>query len=190
MNRPALRALPLSTLVALALSAPLAFGARIDPGSSHAGFTLTTRWGQVLQGRFPDARGDIAELPDGRHRVLLHLATGSVEIIGHGSYTRFTRGSGFFDAAEYPRVEFVSDPYSPALLRSGGPLPGVLFIRGIHHREVFTIAPATCAQPARTCDVVATGQIQRADYGMDRWSFALSGTVGLSLRVRVRDDAP
>ena len=64
MNRHAVRALPLSTLVALALSAPLAFGARIDPGSSHAGFTLTTRWGQVLQGRFPDARGDIAELPD------------------------------------------------------------------------------------------------------------------------------
>lgn len=172
--------------VALALFAALATAAEIDPVASRIGFTLKTRWGQSLQGRFPDARGEIAELDDGRHQVRLQLSTRTVEILDHASYTRLTRGTSFFDAAHYPQMEFISDAYAPELLRSGGALPGVLIIRDIRHREVFTISPAKCAQPARECDVVASGSIHREDYGMDRWNFALSDKVWFSLRVRLR----
>ena len=158
----------------------------IDPVTSKIGFTLTTRWGQSLLGHFPDPRGDITELPDGRHRVHLELATGTVEIVGHPSYTRFTRGSGFFDAADYPRVDFLSDAYDPALLKKGGALTGMLTIRNVRRREMFTISPAACATPARDCDVVATGTIHRGDYGMGHWNVALSDQVRFALRVRVR----
>ena len=48
--------------------------------------------------------------------------------------------------------------------------------------------PATCEQPARECDVVATGTIDRGDYGMGRWNFALSSEVRFNLRVRVRGE--
>lgn len=176
----------LLALVATVLVAEPASATEIDPLASHIGFTLTTRWGQPLQGRFPDARGEVDELGNGRHRVRLQLSTGTVEIVDHTAYTRFTRGSSFFDAGHYPQMEFISDAYPPELLRLGGALPGVLTIRNVRRREVFTISPATCTQPARDCDVVASGSIHRTNYGMDRWDFALSDKVRFLLRVRVR----
>ena len=95
----------------LLLAASLACATELDPVASQIGFTLRTRWGQSLQGRFPDARGEVAELADGRHQVRLQLSTRSVEILGHPSYTRLTRGDGFFDAERYPQVDFVSEAY-------------------------------------------------------------------------------
>lgn len=184
-SSPRFRVWPASVLL---LAAALACATALDPVASKIGFTLKTRWGQVLHGRFPEARGEVAELGDGRHQVRLQLSARSVEILGHPSYTRLTRGEGFFDAERYPQIEFVSDAYTPQLLHSGGALPGVLTIRDVRRREVFTIDPATCAQPARECDVVANGSIRRADFGMDRWTFALSDKVVFSLRVRVRGD--
>ena len=173
-------------LVAALLVAESASAAEIDPVASHIGFTLSTRWGQSLQGRFLDARGEVAELGDGRHQVRLQLSTRTVEIVDHSAYTRYTRSSSFFDAAHYPQMEFTSDAYPSELLHRGGVLPGMLTIRDVHRREVFTISPATCTQPARDCDVVVSGSIHRTDYGMDRWNFALSDKVRFSLRVRVR----
>lgn len=177
------------TACACLLAAGFARAAEIDPAASHIGFRLTTRWGQALQGRFPDTGGVVEALPDGRHRVRLRLSTRSVEIVGHPTYTRMARGYGFFDAIAYPEIEFVSDPYVPGLLRAGGPLPGVLSIRDVRRREVFTIEPAGCEAPARACDVVGTGSIHREDYGLGRWGFALAGKVRFLLRVRVREDA-
>jgi polyisoprenoid-binding protein YceI len=171
---------------AIALLAACALAVEIDPVASQIGFTLHTRWGQALQGSFPDARGTVDELPDGRHQVRLQLSTRTVEILGHPSYTRLTRGSGFFDAERFPRIDFVPDAYPSQLLRSGGELPGMLTIRDVRRREVFTILPASCEHPARECDVIASGSIHRGDFGMDRWNFAVSDRVLFSLRVRVR----
>lgn len=161
----------------------------VDPAASRAGFSLGTRWGQALEGRFPDVRGQVAVLADGRHQVWLALDTRTVEIVDHPGYTRFTRGGGFFDAAEWPQVQFTSEAYAPELLREGGLLGGRLRIRGIERRETFRIEPAACARPGRDCDVVATGRVQRANYGMTRWGFAISPDVVFVLRIRLRGDA-
>lgn len=185
MTRRAARAWLSAAALVVAVSAA---AADIDPATSQIGFTLTTRWGQTLQGRFPQYQGEVVDADAGRHRVRLRLAARAVQILGHPGYTRLTRGGGFFDAARYPLVEFVSDPYLPALLRSGGPLPGTVSIRGIRRREVFVVSPATCAAPARDCAVVASGSIERGDYGMGRWDVALSGRVRFILRVRLRAD--
>lgn len=174
---------PLLALLWMAAAA----AAQIDPAASHFGFLLTTRWGQELQGRFVDARGEVDTLADGRRQVRLRVATGSVEIVGHPAYTRFARGRGFFHAARYPEIEFVSDPYPAQLLRDGGPLPGLLAIRGVQRRAVFLIEPAACAHPAHECDVVGRGSVRRGDFGLGRWGFALADEVRFSLRVRVRD---
>lgn len=182
-------AVAVGVLLGLALAGPLARAADIDPSTSQIGFRLTTRWGQTLQGRFPDSGGVVEELADGRHQVRLRLATRSVEIVGHSAYTRMARGRGFFDASDFPLVEFVSEPYAPELLRHGGPLPGTLSIRDVRRREIFVIEPASCDAPARACDVVGTGTVHRGDYGLDRFGFALADKVRFSLRVRVRSDA-
>jgi len=179
----------LALLLCATLAAFGALAASIDTATSRIGFTLSTRWGQELHGRFPHYQGEIATTADGRHQVRLRLDTADVEIVGHTGYSRLTRGGGFFDAAHYPHIEFVSEAYPPALLRSGGVLRGQLAIRGIARREAFVVQPATCDRPGRDCDVVAIGSIDRSVYGMDRWSFALSREVRFDLRVRVREDA-
>lgn len=170
-----------------ALLSAAALAANIDPAASTIGFTLKTRWGQTLEGRFPRYRGEIATLADGRHQVRLHLSARDVEILGNQTYTRMTRGPGFFDAERYASVVFVSDAYPPALLRDGGPLAGELTIRGRHQREVFTVSPSECARPAIDCDVLAAGSIRRSDYGVDRWGFAISDRIRFSLRVRLQE---
>jgi polyisoprenoid-binding protein YceI len=176
--------------VLLATGVGVAWAAGIDPQASRIGFVLKTRWGQNLQGHFPDPRGEVVALPDGRHQVVLRLSAATVEIAGHPAYTRFSRGIGFFDAAEYPQIEFRSDPYATQLLRHGGALPGQLTIRDVTRREVFTISPAACDAPARGCDVVATGVIRRGNYGMGRWNVAVGDQVRFQLRVRVLGDGP
>lgn len=181
-----------SLLLALAgaARAEAADGAAIDDGASRVGFTLSTRWGQTLEGRFPTLQGRVDDFGDGRRRVRLVLSTRDVEIVGHSGYTRFTRGAGFFDAARWPQVEFLSDPYAPELLRTGGALGGVLRMRGVQHREVFQVLPSKCAMPGRECDVVATGVVDRDDYGMSRWRIAVDDSVRFTLRMRLRPEPP
>ncbi|WP_242112790.1 YceI family protein [Luteimonas aquatica] len=180
----ALRALAVLPCLLGALAAPPATAAAIDTAKSDIGFTLRTRWGQVLEGRFPHYKGEIAVLPDGRQQVRLELSTRDVEIVGNKTYTKLTRGRGFFDAEHFPTIEFVSEPFPARLMREGGALPGALRIRGMRRTETFEVEQAACPKPARECDVIARGSIDRNDYGVDRWRFALSGRVVFRLRVR------
>jgi len=173
---------------AVSLSAP-ASAAEIDPTLSRISFTLKTRWGQALEGRFPDWRGEIVQVSEQRRQVRLRLPTGEVEILGHPRYSRITRGTGFFDADRHPWVEFVSDPYTDELLLEGGLLGGALTIRGVRRREVFTLEPAACKRPTIDCAVVASGVIYRSDFAMDRWGLALSDRVVFDLQIRARPDA-
>lgn len=174
----------------LAWQIEAAHAAEIDAGASRAGFTLHTRWGQPLQGHFPSLRGQVDDLGGGHHRVRLVLLTDDVEIVGHPGYTRFARGSGFFDSRRWSQVEILSDPYDAALLRDGGELGGILRIRGVQRREHFRVEPATCDTPARACDVIAHGSIDRQDYGMDRWRIAVRDDVQFQLRLRLYGAAP
>ena len=178
--------------VAAAIGAqPVAPGLQaLDPVHSRVGFELHTRWGRALQGRFPRFDGEVVVRPDGRRQVRLQLHAASVEILGHPRYTQWARGPGFFDMARHPRIEFVSEPYSEALLHSGGTLAGSLTMLGVERPARFELAPAGCPQPGRDCDVVAHGTIDRTDYGMLGWRIALHDAVRFSLRVRVLGTAP
>lgn len=162
----------------------------IDNTRSQVGFSLKTRWGQTLYGRFPRYTGTVELLPDGRRRTRLTLSARDIEIVGHPTYTGMTRGEGFFEAERFPEVTFVSDPYTIELVHNGGKLGGVLTIRGRPRHKVFTIEPAACDAPGHDCDVVAAGIVRRTDYGVDRWIFAVSDHVRFQLRMRFREEAP
>ncbi|MFT4256240.1 MAG: YceI family protein [Pseudoxanthomonas sp.] len=184
------------SIMLLAVVAAMAGSARagdkllqFDPAHSRFGFELGLRWGQKLQGRFGRYEGQVSELPDGRHQVRLRLFTDGVEIEGHPRYSEWARGPSFFDVVKYQAVEFVSEPYAADLLRRGGKLAGTLTLRGVHRLEVLEVAAADCPRPARDCDVVATGRISRADYGMDDWKLAVADRVTFVLRTRLRENA-
>lgn len=162
--------------------------ATLDP-RSRVGFTLHTRWGQTLHGRFPGVSGRIDREADGRRRVRIVLDAASVDIEGSPRYTRFARGPSFFDVARHATVEFVSDPYPERLLHDGGDLAGELLLHGVRRRERFVIVPSRCDRPGLDCDIVAFGTVQRSRYGIDGWKVALREPVRFALRVRTRGDA-
>ncbi|QSX79945.1 YceI family protein [Lysobacter solisilvae] len=163
---------------------------RLDPAHSRFGFELRTRWGQRVDGNFPRYEGEVIPLPDGRRRVRIRLATGSVEVAGSDRYTRFARSPSFLDAAHHPWVEFTSEPYVGELVRAGGPLRGTLSLRGVSKPETFTLKPSACPRPAHDCDVVAYGRVNRADYGLQTWRWAVQDDVRFTLRVRWLEGAP
>ena len=182
MNRVLLPACAFA-FVALLLAATTVRAAEIDPLRSEVGFSLVTRWGEVVDGRFPVFEGRLTGLADGRQQVRLSLSAAHVEILGNLRHTHLTRGKGFFEAERYPVITFVSDPFDPQLLADGGELPGVLDIRDTSRREAFTLLPSACGRPALDCPVLAAGIIDRADFGMTRWSFAIGRKVRFQLRI-------
>ena len=167
---------------------PAAPAAVIEPSSKFE-FSMVTRWNQVLIGRFPEAEGDVLELPDGRRQVRIRLSTATVEIVDHPRYTRFMRGPRFFDTDRFPDVTFLSDPYDADLLNTGGTLHGRLRMHGIQRRERFVLEPATCVRPGRDCAIVAAGTVLRGNYDLDGWRMALRDEVRFSMQVRLHDTA-
>lgn len=175
----------------LAILAPAAWAwaQAVDPARSHFGFEVRTRIGQRIEGVFPRYDAEVERLADGHERVRIRLYAREVEIPGRETHTRWARSDSFFDAARYPLIEFVSDPYNPRLLETGGELDGTLTIRGISHPERLWVAEPDCARPAFDCDAVVRGSIRRARYGMDNWQWALGDRVTFLLRVRLQDEA-
>ena len=162
--------------------------ARVSPESKFE-FTLHTRWSQVLQGRFAGGAGQVVDLGNGKRQVRLRLPTADVEIVDHPRYTLLTRGPRFFDAARFPDVQFISEPYDVALLRDGGTLHGQLRMHGIQRRERFVVSPGQCARPGRDCAIHAQGVVRRGDYDLDGWRLALKDEVRFDLQVRLVDVA-
>lgn len=158
-----------------------------DAVHTRFGFELRTRWGQQVQGLFPSHDGALVRLPDGRNQVHIQLRTGDVVVEDSERYTAIARGERFFDAARYPLIEFVSEPHLAALAHEGGQLRGRLTLHGVSRIETFTVAAATCARPGIDCDVVAHGSVDRRDYGLDGWRWALTDTVRFNMRVRLQD---
>ena len=158
--------------------------------ASQFEFRLQTRWGRLLQGRFPHVEGEVVALADGRRRVHFRIDARAIEIVDHPRYTEITRGPRFFDSARYPQIEFVSDPYSAQLPHIGGALDGELRMHGVRRRERFLLEPSSCARPGYDCDIIAVGSVRRSDYNLERWTFALREQVRFALRVRWREPVP
>ena len=162
----------------------------LDPEHSRFGFELRTRWGQRIEGNFPGYEGSVTVLADGRRQVRIRLATASVEVKGPSRYARFARGPSFLDAGRHPWVEFTSEPYAGEMVRAGGPLRGTLNLHGVTRPETFTLKPSACERPAYECDVVAYGRVDRAQYGLQTWRWAVQDEVRFNLRVRWLEGAP
>lgn len=175
-------------LLAAVLAWPAAAGAQaFDPARSRIEFDVRTRWGPLVQGRFPQYEARVETLPDGRRRVHVRLAAAAVDVAGSPRYTALARGPQLFDAARHPTIEFVSDPFPAELARTGGALPGRLSLRGIERGERFTLAPSACARPGHDCPIVAEGRVSREAYGLGGWRWALADRVRFRLHVRYAD---
>lgn len=177
----------LATLVCCA-GAASAGAQEIDNERSRMGFELRTRWGQRVEGTFARHQGMVTALADGRQQVQLTLAAAAIEVADSHYYTEMARGPQFFDATRYPYIDFLSEPHRLALVHDGGKLRGKLTLHGVTRSESFILQPAECARPGRDCDVVATGIINRADYGLSGYRWVLSDRVRFTMRVRLKNE--
>lgn len=174
--------------VACCAGAATAGAQEIDPQRSRMEFELRTRWGQRVEGAFTRHQGTVHALADGRHQVQLTLSAAALEVADSPYYTLMARGPQFFDAARYPYIDFLSEPHRPALVHDGGPLRGKLTLHGVTRTESFILLPAECARPGWDCDVVATGIIDRTDYGLSGYRLALADRVRFTMRVRLKNE--
>ena len=156
----------------------------LDTGYTRVGFRLATRWGQRLRGAFPVHEGEVRLHDDGRRDVSVRLDSTRMQILGQPRYTRWARGPEFFDVERHPVIEFRSELYDAALLRAGGDLHGTLTMRGVSRPVRFELEPSACDDPGRACDVVASGTVDRTDFGMDGWRAMVGDSVRFELRVR------
>lgn len=177
----------LATVVCCA-GAVAAGAQEIDNEHSRIGFELRTRWGQQVDGTFARHQGRVTVLADGSQQVQLTLAAAAIEVAGSPYYTEIARGPQFFDADRYPHIHFLSEPHLPALVHDGGRLRGKLTLHGVTRRESFILQPADCVRPGRDCDVVASGVINRADYGLSGYRLVLSDRVRFTMRVRLKNE--
>ncbi len=153
--------------------------ATLNTAQSWLGFEVFTRFGQRVAGEFPHFEGMIETLPDGHHQVRLRVAMAEAVIPERPRYTAWMRGASFFDAGRHPWMEFVSDPYAPELLRTGGPLRGELALRGVTRPQRLDVLPSACARPGLDCGIQVSGSIDRSDFDMRQWQVALADKVWL-----------
>jgi polyisoprenoid-binding protein YceI len=171
-------------LLLSAASATWAETLLIDTAQSSAGFDLRALWIKRINGSFTRVEGVIERQPAvGRFDVDVRIAADSVRMEKE-DYARWARSEDFFDASRHPWIQFRAEAVPERLLREGGEIRGQLTLRGTTRPVGFQVMPATCARPGPECAVVASGDVQRSEFGMDARRVVLGDKVRLEFTIR------
>jgi polyisoprenoid-binding protein YceI len=157
-----------------------------DSARSFAEFQVHVMWLFPVHGRFGTLQGTISiDRLHATAKVDARIDVNDVHMRSTGNEA-WVRSAEFFDAEHFPQIQFVSESFPLALLKSGGTVNGVLTIRGTTRRARFELAESDCPDAiARTCPVEAAGTLRRSDFGMRSRRGALSDKVQLDLSVYV-----
>lgn len=159
----------------------------LDPKHSHFGFAIHTHFGQQIVGEFPSFDGYIETLPDDKQMVHLRLSTADAVILDKPNLTRLLRGHDFFDSKVSPMITFDSEPFTNALLKTGGTIHGKLMMHATTQEESLQILPTTCHTPGIDCEVQSVGQISRSQYGITAFAMLLNDAVTFSWQGRLAE---
>lgn len=166
--------------------APAAHGAPValDPAQSAADFEIRAMWMFDVAGRFGAVTGSVDIDHDARTaRVHARIDVRGVAM-RRESYEDWVKSAEFFDAARYPFVEFVSEPFPLATLDLGGDILGNLTLRGVTRPMSLRLRPSQCpGEAALRCPVVADGSLQRSEFGMRTRRATLADRVRLHFSV-------
>jgi polyisoprenoid-binding protein YceI len=156
---------------------------RLDAGRSDVGFRVKLIWLLGVRGHFGKMDGTV-RLDSFRNelRVDARIDVAAVRM-SNSSYEEWVKSPEFFDAAAYPQITFLSDPFPRSRLRAGGDLPGELTVRGISQPVRFDLLPSECEKPAFDCPIRVNGEIRRSAFGMGSHRGTLSDKVELDFTV-------
>lgn len=163
---------------------------RLDASRSEVGFKVKVMWLLGVNGRFGRVEGTVRTDPF-RNRLSVDASIDVTSVsMGRRSYEEWVMSEEFFDAAEHPRIRFVSEPFPRARLHSGGELRGDLTMRGVRQPVRFDLRPAECDRPAYDCPIQVEGQVKRSQFGMGSHRGTLADRVDLQFSVFAHPPVP
>ena len=161
---------------------------RIDPVQSQASFRVSLRIPLPAEGRFKTITGEIQQLPDLRLSVHVILDARELNMSGPPWVQKITQSAQFLDSAKHPMITYQSDPFSSQVLISGGEVTGSIDIRGVTGEVLFSIKPSACRQPGRSCPIMASGSLNRHDFGMSAYRWGLRDQVRFAFQLKFMDE--
>lgn len=180
-------------LMLAAIACPVAVGAassRYDVDQQSGRIAFQTRGFGLLtvHGHFGRFHGQLHLDPDdlGRTRIDMDVDAGTIESPWPGMASRL-RSLAYFDADAFPRIRFRSTAVTPGPDRRFV-LSGLLTIRGVERPQRFdvtTTLPDGGDPDGPVADIVATGTLQRSEFGMADDAF-VSDVVRLTITTRIR----
>jgi polyisoprenoid-binding protein YceI len=197
VDRPFAHPLAIATaLIALAGSVAMPERARAAPAGSdgvevvlldrtrsQVDFRIRLVWLLRIGGRFGEVSGNV-HIDHFRNQISVdaHIDVNAISMDSKSS-EEWAKSSEFFDAEQYPQIDFISEPIPQARLREGGELAGVLTLRGVRQPVRFELAAADCDRPAYDCAIEVKGTIRRSMFGMHSRHGTLGDRVELLLSV-------
>ncbi len=162
-----------------------AHAATIDSSRSNASFTIHPRLPIASQGRFEALAGALLAQPKQQWKVEVHVDARKLSFNGPQWLSKMARSEAFLDAENHPNIQFVSLPFSKALLEKGGELKGQLYLRGLQKPVSFHIEKSACALPGHECDLIVHGTVKRREFGMQAYRFSIKDNVDFEFRIRL-----
>ncbi|MEO7323332.1 MAG: YceI family protein [Dokdonella sp.] len=156
---------------------------QLDQVRSQVDFRVRLIWLLRVGGRFGKVSGSV-HVDHFRNQVSVdaHIDVNAISMDSHSS-EEWAKSSEFFDAEQYPQIDFSSEPIPQARLREGGELAGILTLRGVRQPVGFQLLPAECDRPAYDCPIEVEGSIRRSIFGMHSRHGTLGDRVELRLSV-------
>ncbi|MEZ5455743.1 MAG: YceI family protein [Lysobacteraceae bacterium] len=181
----AVRMIVLLTVMPVVHAMPL----QIDGAQSVARFALRGPWLVPIEGRFAHIEGRVQpDAEEARYDVNIRIAAGSV-LMRRDSYESWARSPEFFDVERHPWIEFSAVGVPRSLLLQGGELQGELQLRGRKQPIVLTMQAARCDTPGQACPVIASGEIDRSDFGMQARRLLIGEHVRLEFEFLLKPEA-
>jgi polyisoprenoid-binding protein YceI len=155
---------------------------QLDRVRSQVDFRVRLVWLLRVGGRFGEVSGNV-RVDHFRNQISVdaHIDVNAISMDNESS-EEWAKSAEFFDAANYPQIDFASDPFPQARVRSGGEVTGFLTLRGIRQQVRFELRPADCDRPAHDCPIEVEGTIRRSMFGMH----SRHGTLGDRVELRLR----
>ncbi len=157
----------------------------IDSSRSKASFSIHPRLPIPSQGQFESVGGSLISQPQEKWKVEVQVDARKLSFKGPQWLARMARSEAFLDAETHPNIQFVSMPFSKALLEQGGKLQGQLFLRGQQRTVSFHIEKPGCVRAGFDCDLVVHGSVMRRDFGMQAYRFSIKDNVDFEFRIRL-----
>lgn len=162
---------------------------QIDGAGTRVEFTLRLMLVRKLEGAFPLVEGEVW-LDRGAGTAEVDVRIDAREIMmERAAYAEWARSPEFFDSLAHPWVSFHARHVPLELFRDGGPMLGELTVRGVRRTVGLQVLPSTCEEPGRGCPVLASGELDRSDFGMSARRFVLGDKVRLRFEIRLQDPA-